>query len=79
MKIEERVIEVILANSEEIEEITVDSHLEEDLGIDSFGTLMIVNGLEDEFEIVIEERHVKEIRTVREIVEVLRRSYGIEG
>ena len=47
MRTEERVIEVIRKNSEEeVEEISGDSRLEDDLGLDSFARLMIINGID---------------------------------
>ncbi len=78
MTIEERVISVIKENSENIEEIPVAADLQEDIGIDSFGTLMIINGIEDEFEISINEEDAKAIRSVSDIVTILKQQYRIE-
>ncbi|MBN2440385.1 MAG: hypothetical protein JXJ04_03540 [Spirochaetales bacterium] len=48
------------------------------LGIDSFGYLMIVNALEDEFNIHIDETEFQYLRTVSEIIdELLSRYPGI--
>lgn len=78
MTIEERIISVIKENSEDINDIPVTADLQEDIGIDSFGTLMIVNGIEDEFDISINEEHAKAIRSVSDIVTILKQQYGIE-
>ena len=76
--LEDRVISTIRNNMEEVEDVKIDSDLEADLGIDSFGVLMIINGIEDEFNITIDEGHILKTRTVGEIVSVLKDVYGIK-
>ena len=78
MKLEEKVIAVIRENSERLQIIPPDADLQDDLGIDSFGTIMIVNGIEDAFSITIDETDLKKIRTVSDIVRILRENYGIK-
>ena len=77
MTLEERVIAVIRENSEERGVVTPVSDLQKDLGIDSFGRIMIVNGIEDAFSITIDEKDLPAIRTVTDIVTLLRTNYGI--
>jgi acyl carrier protein len=77
MSIEARVIRVIRENSEDIDALPTDADLRDELGIDSFGTMMIVNGIEDDFSVTIDEADIPSIRTVADIVHLLRDKYGI--
>ncbi len=77
MSIEARVIRVIRENSEDITALPPNADLRDDLGIDSFGTMMIVNGIEDDFSLTIDEADIQSIRTVADIVRILRDKYGI--
>ena len=77
MSIETRVIRVIRENSEDIDALPTDADLRDELGIDSFGTMMIVNGIEDDFSVTIDEADIPSIRTVADIVHLLRDKYGI--
>ncbi|MBN1577784.1 MAG: acyl carrier protein [Chitinispirillaceae bacterium] len=78
MTLEERVIAVIRENSEERGAVTPASDLQNDLGIDSFGRIMIVNGIEDAFSITVDEKDIPAIRTVADIVTMLRNNYGVD-
>jgi len=75
MSVKERVIIIIAENSEKKIKITPESDLKEDIGIDSFGYLMIVNALEDEYGIHIDETEFQHLRTVSEIVSELLSRY----
>lgn len=77
MSIEARVLKVIRENSEAMDTLPPDADLRNDLGIDSFGTMMIVNGIEDDFSVTIEEADIQSIRTIGDIVHLLRDKYGI--
>ena len=77
MTLEERIIKVIRENSEEKGEFSPAADLRNDLGIDSFGRIMIVNGIEDEFAVTIDENDLPAIRTVADIAAILRNRYGI--
>ncbi|MCP3926455.1 MAG: acyl carrier protein [Desulfobacterales bacterium] len=77
MRLEDRVIMVILENSEGLDGMTVDSDLR-NFGIDSFGSLMIANGLEAEFGIEISDLHTNRITSVKEIVSLLKTFYSVE-
>ena len=80
MSLEERVLMTVFKNLEKNLEITLESRLLEDLGMDSLNKLMIIAGLEDEFEITINESDFKQLRTVGEIVSALRERYPeLEG
>ncbi|MDQ2087524.1 acyl carrier protein [Herbivorax sp. ANBcel31] len=69
MTFEKRVIGVVRENIEGGFEITTNSRLIEDLGVDSFSKIMIIAGLEDEFSIEIEEEDFSEIESVSDIID----------
>jgi acyl carrier protein len=64
----------IIAHQQKVapETVTIDKTFEE-LQIDSFDSINIVFALETEFEIVIPDDSVRDIRTVREVVEGVRK------
>lgn len=65
-KIKRILLEV--GTNKDIEKIKVDSKLEKDLGIDSFGALEALFSLEQEFGITISDRDFSKVRTVRDVV-----------
>lgn len=78
MTLEEKVISIIRKNIEKPEkkiEITVDTNLQDDLGADSFDTIMIINGIEDEFKITIDSADYSSIKTVSDIVKNLKAKF----
>ena len=54
------------------EKITLDSSLA-DLGLDSLDTITMLFELEEKFHVAIPDEHARSIRTVREMVEGIRR------
>lgn len=68
MDIEAKVFSIIENNIEKKQEIALNSKLIEDLGIDSFGMLMVITALEEEFLITIKEEDFAKIKTVSDIV-----------
>ena len=75
MSIGKRVIDIVSKNIEKGHEVTLSANLVEDLGVDSFGVLMIITALEDEFGITVDEEDFKDIITVRNIVEQVKTKY----
>jgi len=75
MSLEKRVIDTVARNLEKNHKISLESRLIEDLGVDSFNTIMIMSGLEDEFSISLDERDFQGIEKVSDIVEHLRKMY----
>ena len=71
MELTNKIISVIRENIEWKGEIELHDHLINDLHIDSFDRLMIVNALEDEFSIHIEEDEISKVQCVSDIVESL--------
>lgn len=77
MELEQRVISVIKKNLAKKCEVTKETRLLEDLGIDSFDKLMIVAGFEDEFSITIDEDDFKDFVTVNDIVNKFNEKYNV--
>lgn len=75
MNLEEKIISIIEANLETPAKITRESKLIEDLNIDSFSMIMIVNECEDEFSVTIDESDFMELRTVSDIIFKLKEKY----
>ncbi len=79
MNLEELVVSIVRENMEEKREVDVDSDLREGLGLDSFGTIIIVNALEDAFGITIDEADFRDVRTIRDAVDLLRTRYHVQA
>ncbi len=75
MNFEEKIIAIISENTEKDQEINLSKRLNDDLGIDSLDILMVVHGIEDEFNITIEDENFRDIITVGDIVDKLRQRY----
>lgn len=75
MTLEERVIKTIEDNLEKKAKVTPDTDLRNDLGLDSFAMIIIVNALEDEFGITIDEKDFKDIKNVVDIVKGLKQHF----
>ncbi|MBU2634778.1 MAG: acyl carrier protein [Nanoarchaeota archaeon] len=75
MTLEERVIKTIEDNLEKKEKVTLHMNLRNDLGLDSFAMVILINALEDEFGITIEERNFNGINSVFDIVNGLKQHY----
>ena len=73
MGIESRVIQIIKENLENSPEVKAESKLQDDLGIDSLEAMMIINAIEDEFEISIEDDDFRELKTVQDILDILKK------
>lgn len=73
MTFEERVIATVGGAIERKQQITLATNLINDLGVDSFGSIMIINALEDEFSITINETNFESVVTVEDIITLLRK------
>ena len=51
--------------------ITPETNIVDDLGADSLDLVELISTLEDEFNIIITDEHVRELYTVKEIVDFL--------
>ena len=65
----------LLCEQLEIDEdkITMDTHIVDDLGADSLDVVELLMSLEDEYDITITDDAVRELYTVREVVEFVER------
>ncbi len=77
MNLEKQIISIIKDNIEEKYDVTADTDLRNELGLDSFDTMMIINAIEDEFDITIEESDFDNIKTVFDIIQLLLTKYVI--
>jgi acyl carrier protein len=69
----ERVLSVIAATQRiSPEKVTIDSSFQE-LGIDSMDGINILFALENEFDVTIPDEQAKQIRSIREMVEGIRK------
>ncbi|MFC2152253.1 acyl carrier protein [Bacteroidota bacterium] len=75
MEIKNRLISIIMENTDHKYKITPDTNLFTELNIDSFGKLMIINAIEDEFSIEVDEDDIEKFATVNEIIEILSSKY----
>ena len=75
MKIEDKVISIVRSNTEEKAPILLSTDLRKELRLDSFGTLMLINALEEGFGIAVEEADFSRINTVADIVSLLQGKY----
>ncbi len=71
MSLKTKVQEIVQENIETDGELTLESNLREDLGVDSLGTLILVDALEDEFSLQINPDDFREVETVADIVKRL--------
>ncbi len=77
MNIEEKVLSIVQANTEtdQKDAVTLASDLRSELRLDSFGTLMVINSLEETFGIAVEDGDFGRVNTVADIVALLRSKY----
>lgn len=75
MSLERRVLETVAGNLEKKYAVTLESRLVEDLEMDSFHTIMVIAGLEDEFGLSLDEQDFTGIHRVSDIVHYLREKY----
>ncbi|MBE1530415.1 acyl carrier protein [Actinomadura algeriensis] len=55
------------------DEVTPDKHLMQDLDVDSLGVVEIGAAIFDRFEVEIDDDEIKDIRTVGDVTELIRR------
>lgn len=76
MNIEEKVLSIIRANTEEKSNVNLASDLRNELRLDSFGTLMVINALEEAFGIAVEDGEFSRVNSVADVVTLLRSKYN---
>ena len=78
MNLEQKIIEIVKGNMQNQKEVSVNSHLVNDLELGSFDRLMIVNSVEDEFAITIEDKDIDSLKTIQDICNILRANYNLK-
>jgi acyl carrier protein len=74
MTIEEKVFEVVSRRLKwELSDLTLETDLRKDLNADSIDSVEVVFELEDEYDITVEDEEAEEIRTVGDIVDVIKK------
>ena len=69
----EKIREIIAEQTgEDIEEITMETNVKDDLEADSLDLFQIINDIEDEFDVKIE--NVEDIKTVGDVVKLVEES-----
>ncbi len=75
MKIEEKVLSIVRDNTEDKKAVTLSSDLRKELCLDSFGTLMLINAVEEAFGISVDEKDFCRVNTVSDVVGLLAGKY----
>lgn len=75
MEVFEKVVSIVRDQTNNNAEIIGNTNLADDLGIDSFGAIMIVNAVEDEFSITFDGSDLEKFKTVDDIVNTLINDY----
>jgi acyl carrier protein len=72
MELFNKITEIISRNIDWRDEIRPEERLKEDLEIDSLDVILIINEIEDEFNIIVEQQEIRCLATVQDIVDKLR-------
>ena len=75
MNIDEKIMKIIEDNLEEKTKISFETNIKNDLSVDSFGMVIIINALEDEFSITIDEAEFYKADTIADIISILKTKY----
>ena len=75
MEFEKEVISIIEQNIEDKTKISLETDIRNGLDIDSFDIIMIIAALEDKFSISIKESEFENVKTVSDIVRMLKERY----
>ena len=79
MTFTEKIIKIIKENIEKAKDITPETNIWNDLEIDSLDFMIVINAIEDEYNVSIEETEFTGIQKVSELIIKLKQSYpGIE-
>lgn len=74
----EKIKKIIFDNIDNKVNIEDSTDLRTGIQIDSFDTLMIMTGIEDEFKITLEEDEFKKVGTPLQILSLLKEKYGVK-
>jgi acyl carrier protein len=79
MELFNKITEIISRNIDWQDKIRPEERLKEDLEIDSLDVILIINEIEDEFNINVEQEEVKCLGTVQDIVDKLRQKLDLQA
>ena len=54
-----------------VDDITPDSNIIDDLGADSLDVVELLTALEDEYDLIITDEHIRELYTVKEVADFI--------
>jgi acyl carrier protein len=77
MNIETHVLDILKENIEGHPKVSLHSDLRQNFSLDSFSTIMIINALEDDFNIVLEDTEFETINTASDIIKILKEKYHV--
>jgi acyl carrier protein len=75
MELVDKIARIVRENSEIKMVVGPETDLKRDLDIDSFGTIMIMNAIEDEFGITADEADFAQVSTVSDMARLLENKY----
>ena len=79
MELLNKITDIISRNIDWSDEIRPDERLKEDLGIDSLDVILIINEIEDEFNINVEQDEVRCLGSVQDIVDKLKQKLDLKA
>ncbi len=79
MKLFNQLTDIISRNIDWPDEIRPEDRLKDDLEIDSLDVILIINEIEDEFDITIEQQEIRCLSTVQDIADKLRQKLELKA
>lgn len=79
MKLFNQLTDIISRNIDWPDEIRPEDRLKEDLAIDSLDVILIINEIEDEYDITIEQQEIRCLGTVQDIADKLRQKLELKA
>lgn len=78
MRMIDKITAIIRKNTSTEAEITGETDMRKDLSLDSLDVLMIMNEIEETYNVTLEQDTYKQVKTPNEIISLLREKYGID-
>ncbi len=79
MELFNKITEIISRNIDWPDEIRPEDRLKEDLEVDSLDVILIINEIEDEFNITVEQDEVRCLESVQDIIDKLRQKMDLQA
>jgi acyl carrier protein len=77
MEFTSKILSIISQNAKCERDIRPEDRIVEDLGVDSLDKLMIIQDIEDEYNITVEDDELKNIKVVQDILDAIERKISI--